>query len=190
MFILLTACLFGCVPENKHRWLTTFFDGVPPLGGATNTTSGVTAPATPTTTKPASPSATVASTKPSSIQHSPYSQRKCDACHESKFSHKLRAPAVDLCLSCHKKFLTPLKFVHAPVASGFCLGCHDPHQSNEKFLLVQAGQPLCRACHDAQDVDSIRAHAKIGTTACQQCHEPHSSDRKDFLKPNVPIPPS
>ena len=30
------ALLAGCSTQTRHKWLTVFFDGVPPLGGVTN----------------------------------------------------------------------------------------------------------------------------------------------------------
>jgi predicted CXXCH cytochrome family protein len=114
--------------------------------------------------------------------HRPYQNRRCDACHESKFSQKLRAPAGEICLLCHKIVFEKAAFRHAPAGDGSCLGCHNPHESAEKFLLTRKGQDVCRECHDERDVAGNAAHVAIGTTPCQACHDPHGGENRLFLK--------
>src|SRR5690242_8148925 len=110
------AVLAGCSTETKQKWLTTFFDGVPPLG-STN------APATRIAPQTQSVNATnvVSKINPSSPLprpaldiHPPYAQRDCTACHESEFSQKMRGKPGEVCFSCHKNFVTPMKVKHQP----------------------------------------------------------------------------
>jgi predicted CXXCH cytochrome family protein len=110
--VLVSALLSGCSTENKHKWLTRFFDGVPPLGGATN------APAPTLATQPATTNE-VAATQPQPqtqqakiFLHQPYAKRQCTECHESQYSQKMKGKAGEACFACHENFLKTAKVKH------------------------------------------------------------------------------
>lgn len=172
----------GCAIPTKRQWLTFFFDGVPPE----KTHSLATAIATTFDgTNVAATRATVAS--PVLMLHSPYAEGKCIACHESKYSQKMRANLGDSCLECHKELLVAGKSWHAPAASGECVVCHEPHQSNRKFLLTQISGRLCAQCHAAGEMATLAAHQGKEGDDCTTCHDPHQSGNKFLLKPQAAL---
>ncbi len=131
------ALLAGCSTQTSHKWLTVFFDGVPPLGGVTN------APAASALTNNVSAAnqnaQAVRFTAPAPIpgsSHPPFNHRHCDACHETG-GGALRLKRPELCWTCHKDFLAGEKVKHQPVENGECNSCHDPHQSPNKKLLLK-----------------------------------------------------
>lgn len=182
--VLGTFLLAACSAHTKREWLPFFFDGVPP-----EKTEGEAVPGPPADAEgrmPEAPPLPAAAVAPAKTVHRPYGERSCDACHESRFSQKLRAPTGEICLLCHKNLFDGASFRHAPAEDGSCLGCHNPHESEEKFLLTRKGQQVCRECHDDP---SAAAHAHVGETACQSCHDPHGGDNRLFLKTGTPPAP-
>lgn len=173
--LLLTA---ACDTPSKQRWLTFFFDGVPPLD---NRTRAETKSVPDTKGETGQEPAAVVPASSGPFLHPPYRTRQCGGCHESAYSQKLRAPREEICLACHKGLLAALPLHHAPAGAGDCLACHDPHQSPEKHLLVRTGPSLCGYCHDPADWGEIPAHATAGEAACQSCHNPHGGAARFFL---------
>ena len=98
------ALLVGCKTENKQKWLTFFFDGVP-NPNATNASVVIydengqpldRAPAIiPTNAAPV--------VKIQFHPHPPYENKECDKCHESRFSVKMRGPLLKVCADCHQR---------------------------------------------------------------------------------------
>ncbi|MBI5394951.1 MAG: hypothetical protein HZA91_06595 [Verrucomicrobia bacterium] len=183
---LASLLLMGCETPTKHELLTFFFDGVdkPIPQVPTPTPDEIRRPASQPSTDALA--AELALKEPAAIIHAPYEVRQCDACHESKFSQKLRADLRDVCLTCHQNVLEKAKFKHAPAESGDCLICHHPHQSKEKSLLTRAGQSVCLECHEKGELIKAPGHKTMGESACQQCHDPHKGDDKYFLKKQLP----
>jgi predicted CXXCH cytochrome family protein len=184
--------LAACSAHTKREWLTFFFDGVPP-----EKKEGQAYPQPPVApeSKALPTGAAVArKTELEKTIHRPFLNRRCDACHESQFSQKLRGPAGEICLLCHKIIFAKAAFRHAPAEDGSCLGCHNPHESTEKFLLTRKGQQVCRECHDERDIAGAAAHVAIGASPCQSCHDPHGGGNRLFLKtaaspaPAEPVP--
>ena len=140
----------SCGAHTKREWLTFFFDGVPP-----EKTEGQAVPGQPSVApgrKAGVPTDNLAAAAvPAKTVHQPYGDRKCDACHESQYSQKLRGAVDEICLLCHKTLFAKALFRHAPAEAGYCLGCHEPHESAGKFLLVRKGRNLCSDCHDDKD---------------------------------------
>jgi predicted CXXCH cytochrome family protein len=177
-----TLLLAACGAHTKREWLTFFFDGVPPEKSDGQAAATQQPPGTPGPRISPLAAALAAKAAPVKTIHRPYDTRRCDACHESQFSQKLRGKAGEICLLCHKIIFSKAAFRHAPAEDGSCLGCHDPHESAEKFLLTRKGQQVCRECHDEKDLAGAAAHVAVGTTPCQACHDPHGGENRLFLK--------
>ncbi|MEW6719744.1 MAG: cytochrome c3 family protein [Thermodesulfobacteriota bacterium] len=186
--ILGTLLLAACGAHTKREWLTFFFDGVPPE--KTESPAGAGQPVASAPPKAAPAAFPAAKAAPEKVVHPPYRDRRCDACHESKFSHKLRGKTGEICLLCHRNLFAEAKFRHAPAEDGSCLGCHNPHESAEKHLLTRKGQHVCRECHDEKDLASAPAHAASGTALCQACHDPHGGGNRLFIKTGAPRAPA
>jgi predicted CXXCH cytochrome family protein len=174
------ALASGCSTQTKRQWLTLFFDGVPPE--KTNRLATATGTALNDTNASTAQARSVALVLQ---MHPPYAEGKCIACHESKYSQKMRVNLGDTCLGCHKDLLVAGKSWHAPAASGECMVCHEPHQSNRKFLLAQPADLLCAQCHAAGEMATVAAHQEKGINDCTTCHDPHQSGSKFLLKPKA-----
>jgi predicted CXXCH cytochrome family protein len=157
----------ACSQAARHKALTTFFDGVPPLEKAD----------TPKGQQPAVGS-TAPPRKAQGSEHGPYAAKLCDACHAKGATNALAPPADELCAQCHT-IKTDKKFMHGPLVSGGCLVCHDPHSSRYPYLLV-SDSGSCLDCHDREAVARIEGH-RIDSN-CTTCHDAHGSDTKYLLK--------
>jgi len=160
----------GCSATSRHKALTLFFDGVPPLGKDEASQQQLT-----TATTIGTPSRPV----PGS-EHGPYAARLCNACHEGGATNALLAPNDELCFRCHAITLDKT-FIHGPLASGGCLVCHDPHNSRYPHLLVSDSGSFCLGCHDRETVANIEGHGDTNQN-CTTCHDAHGSDTKYLLK--------
>jgi len=182
---LLSLCVatgvIGCATENKQKWLSFFFDGVPATGAVTNS------PAIEydengkpldklVVAQPNQPAAA----KPKFVAHPPYEDKKCNECHESRFSVKMKGPQTQVCFACHDDFQSRLKFKHQPAENGECSSCHDPHGSSNPKMLLQTGQQLCASCHDPFPKAKF-THQPAGNGECLSCHNPHASNSKGLL---------
>jgi predicted CXXCH cytochrome family protein len=176
--VLASAQTLGCAtPEQRHRVLALFFDGVPPLHPEE---------AEPTPEEVVDregPAGPWESTElPMVSVHGPVAKKECEQCHMSARSNRLVEPKQDLCWSCHDREDFPGEVVHGPVAAGFCDACHDPHRSPYRFLLVRALAELCDGCHDQSSFAAITEHRTAKGDDCQRCHDPHAGDRRFMLK--------
>jgi predicted CXXCH cytochrome family protein len=158
----------GCDATTRHRILTHFFDGVPPLQEAGQAPGASRAPG-----GGAAPAAKVR-------EHGPYAAKLCDACHDPLATNALVVPRDQLCGRCHEIRLDK-KYVHGPLASGGCLVCHDPHSSPNSHLLVSESGGFCFHCHDRDSVARIGGHEDL-EGGCTDCHDAHQSDTKYLLK--------
>ncbi len=177
LLVCLAALVLSCDEMERHRVLTFFFDGVPPVGSEgfegepfDANSAGLEQPGQ----------------KPAWYVHEP--QKDCTNCHRRQsmggFSSQTRliAPAPQLCYKCHDDPTVLASFVHGPVAVGQCLFCHNPHRSKVEHLLREAEPKLCYLCHDASMIELIPAHLTQQTSACTDCHYPHSGPTKSLLK--------
>jgi predicted CXXCH cytochrome family protein len=163
---LVAGLSLACDATSRHKVLTYFFDGVPPLEipGA----------------EPA-PGAVTPASRPISFQeHGPYAAKQCTACHNQDAGNALVAPPNQLCGHCHALQLDK-PYIHGPLASGDCLVCHDPHSSPYRPLLVSQSDSFCFQCHDRNDISNSPEHANLEET-CTTCHDAHMSNRKYLLK--------
>lgn len=182
---LLVVCgvfiFVGCSSETKHKWMSRFFDGVPPLGGATNVVTVAAEEVAPTNvTHVVIPEAGQTAQLTGSV-HPPFADNSCAECHESKFSQKMKGPMNSVCFSCHDDFLAPAKIKHAPAQNGECTACHSPHDAPNKKLLIRTGRAMCLECHDDPVAQGKVKHQPVEAD-CLDCHSPHASNVKGILK--------
>ena len=170
--------LAACSTPQRHRWLTFFFDGVPPLPGEAPPAA---APAV-TNAPPARPPRPPPPPAPVAFVHEPYREKECRVCHTSNRSEKMKGPMTTVCFACHDDFLAGAAFRHEPAEAGDCMACHLPHRSTFPHLLARSGDALCLDCHDAGEMKESAAHADNGARTCLDCHTPHVSKRKGLLK--------
>ncbi len=176
------AALAGCSTQTKHRWLTFFFDGVPPIGAETNPPPaiaydeegrpvGVFAPSTNAAPAPAPPF----------TRHPPYEDRQCTECHESRFSVQLKGTQLQVCFACHDDFLAAVKVRHQPAENGECSACHDSHGSPLPKMLTRPVPALCAECHEDALAGAAVKHQPVENGECSACHSAHGSDQKGLL---------
>jgi predicted CXXCH cytochrome family protein len=178
--LLFVGMMFqGCSRATRHRILSFFFDGVPPLEepGATNAMDSLQEEAETVEVD----ADTTAPEQSAWSSHPALEDSQCATCHDPDQSYRLMEEPESLCLTCHDD-KTENDYVHAPVDAGECLECHNPHGTQNPSLLVLTGQELCFQCHDAVDIKSSETHEGIEDTACYECHDPHGGDGDYFLR--------
>ncbi|MBU0663279.1 MAG: hypothetical protein KJ990_01905 [Proteobacteria bacterium] len=202
MIFFLTAFLIGCEPQTRHKTLTFFFTGVPPIDEPV--------PIEKTKEQPVTPPAEILK-KPTPVAPNPlfshpvWAAGTCTPCHASTGS--FRAPGVKksspdvfktgagmpgkltlatnkICTQCHKdktpkRALSDNLWLHNSTAKGDCMACHDPHQSKNKNILRQAPSILCLSCHKEGQFLTKPVHQK--KEECLSCHNPHMGIDKNLL---------
>ncbi|MFO1522678.1 MAG: cytochrome c3 family protein [Kiritimatiellia bacterium] len=177
---LCLVSIIGCAtPRSRHEWLTLFFDGVPPEGGAPAAESG--------TPKPRKPKESPVTPKPAQVfvVHDPYKEKSCAECHISKFSQKLTGGMLEVCFKCHDNFLEKAVSKHDPVSGGECTQCHEPHRGKLAKLLKLPTPQGCYECHDDMTKSPV-THDPVKEGSCLECHDPHASKNKKLLKKPTP----
>ena len=179
-----SACLviLSCRPEDKHRWLTVFFDGVPPLHppedakGTEAVAKPQVAPATPTE-RPALPKIVWHEHKATQ------GKTACRSCHNADASYALLRPPTELCVGCHLKDTRQFPRMHGPVALGHCSVCHEPHRSPNKHLVRATPDKLCFLCHEhtPKGGATMGCSRKADDANCVACHHPHGGMDAFFL---------
>jgi predicted CXXCH cytochrome family protein len=170
----------GCAtPEERHRILTLFFDGVPPLYPEKPelAAEGLRESETPQIEL-------ARAVNPNVSVHGPYAEKECDQCHSTRYSNRLIAEKEELCWTCHDREDFAGAVTHGPFAAGFCQGCHEPHRSEHEYLLISDKADLCEGCHEQYDMAVIPEHSSSDDRLCQSCHDPHAGARKYMLKRN------
>jgi predicted CXXCH cytochrome family protein len=198
MVTVLIAILSGCDRQTKHKWLTVFFTGVPPLEEEKN--AAAEKDKTPQTKEKAA-------VRPTVYMHPLTASRQCNRCHQSTanfnmFGGKRQQPVAfrkgmvspgpltrsreQLCIGCHKdksaaEALARGLRLHPTSAKGDCYACHDPHQSTNPYTLLAKPQQICIPCHQDPKIMELAAHKEPG--GCLSCHNPHmGKDRKLLTK--------
>jgi predicted CXXCH cytochrome family protein len=192
--------LTGCDRGTRHKVLTFFFTGVPPLEEQNRSTdegrAGAAASKLPGE-KPAPPKL---------YNHPHYASGRCDKCHDvpSNFRllgqkkiggtpfrkgggspGKILAPIEELCVGCHQdkssaELQSAALWLHSPAAKGECRSCHDAHQSTHSHILLKDRQLICGGCHFQSPVMQRGDHQDPAT--CLGCHNPHLGINRCMLK--------
>ncbi len=173
MFLLLASC----DEVERHKALTFFFDGVPPLRTETPEAQAAGLKENRTADK-----------APTGLWRSHEPVKNCTVCHgEQRRAGAARkvqlvAEVPQLCYNCHKEYSTLQAWVHGPVATGNCLLCHEPHRAKNESLLRKPVPDLCYQCHEEQAIRQIRNHAEASYARCIDCHEGHASAARGLLR--------
>ena len=186
LFVLgcIMCILCSCDPINRHKVLSTIFDGVPTLPPPEQICSEY------AELKLAAFRDELAGKKAEGQEgskteksiHPPYEEKKCDSCHDKTTESGLVRPLNQLCFVCHTDFLKGA-YHHGPAAVADCLNCHVPHDSQNPSLLKVSKADVCATCHkekrQAQGLHNMAVDRKIG---CTDCHNPHYGNSPFFLK--------
>jgi predicted CXXCH cytochrome family protein len=198
--------LVGCSAmdkEDKHRMLTFFFTGVPPLED--ETAAATPADQSPTIALPTPGGRTPvkrASDSTSGVWvHGPVGANQCDLCHTvspgTGFSSvsvpgagvRLQEPKEQLCLGCHPEkgpeaARAQGARLHKPAAAGWCTACHDAHRALRRYQLRGANnRELCSGCHKKSSLSTVTGHTNGGGD-CLNCHNAHMGRTKRMLRVN------
>jgi predicted CXXCH cytochrome family protein len=203
---LFIACGSGCDRYAKHKILTFFFTGVPPLddGGKTAEKEKEAGKKAAEEKKRPKRRSVVKATR---FSHGPYASGACYLCHqisetggfrgfakEAKSAGsiakpgivpgKLVAPLRELCVGCHetKSPETARRnglWVHGPVSAGLCTQCHGPHSSPEPYLLMKKANALCLGCHAGGFIYNKVLHEE--KKECLSCHNAHVGRNSHML---------
>lgn len=173
MFLLLASC----DEVERHKALTFFFDGVPPLRTET-----------PEAQAAGLKDSRAADKAPAGGWHIHEPVKNCTLCHgelrRASASRKVQlvAEVPQLCYTCHKEYSALEAWVHGPVATGNCLLCHEPHKARNESLLRKPVPDLCYQCHEEQAIRLIKNHAEESYARCIDCHEGHASTARGLLR--------
>jgi predicted CXXCH cytochrome family protein len=203
---ILTSSTLGCSKHSRHRVLTFFFTGVPPLEEEVRAEEKKTVENQKTVDAEIPLEKKEIDQKPKIFSHTPYASKSCESCHAvSGFFRSTKintativgrnagapglliVPVKELCIKCHKHF-SPSKIygeglrLHAPAAQGQCTSCHNSHQSENKYLLITKREKICIRCHSAGFMLNSADHKK--STDCLGCHNSHLGKGKDMLQKN------
>jgi len=189
---LLSITLGGCMhidPLEKHKVLTTLFDGVPDLPNLDELCKdNLDDLFNKYYEKKISEAASgdweenKNKKKETRSAHRPWKEKNCLACHDFQADNKLRLPKNKICYLCHKNLIQG-KYVHGPVAVGACLACHNPHSTGHPYLLRRSLKTICFKCH-LEKRQAQRMHERVISHGmyCVDCHDPHSGNMHYFLK--------
>ena len=167
----------SCNDARRHKTLTFFFDGVPPL--ATDTSGDARY----------DPNAAGTARPPTGGWYVHEPLQNCTECHGDRrrrsFSRQIQlvAEVPQLCYKCHDPTVAEDGWVHGPVAAGDCLMCHEPHKTRNAFLLTKTAPSLCYECHEPEAVHLVEHHTDDSYAACGECHEGHAGATRTLLRP-------
>jgi predicted CXXCH cytochrome family protein len=178
----LWVVVVGCDEVERHKTLTFFFDGVPPLGGYVEEEVVV---------DPNAVDARRRRQRPKEVWFIHDPQDECVTCHGEKTKQRWFSAQVqlvvevpELCYGCHENFAELEGWVHGPVANGLCLYCHDPHRSRNEHLLRRPVPDICYGCHEAEVIAAMGQHCTEPYLKCNDCHHGHASAEQHLLKDN------
>lgn len=180
LLVFFGVFVVSCNEVERHKVLTFFFEGVPPLGQEH------------LSEEPVANDLRTSSQAGQQIWFVHEPRKNCTNCHDkskqSKFAPQtyLIKSIPELCYGCHDDFRISAAYVHGPVANGKCLFCHHHHQSKIEHLLLKPEPELCLDCHNVGRIDLIPGHIGKLHLKCTECHDPHKGSARYFLKENLP----
>jgi len=203
---LLIIFISGCDRHARHKVLTFFFTGVPPLEEEKKLLEEekkAAVPAEYTEKKKRKPFQMT-----TQFSHGPFASGKCNQCHEISQTASFRSvgkkeeepgqkakpdisqgrlvvPLNKLCVQCHKTKSRESAYkeglwLHGPVSDGHCTLCHGAHSGPNLYLLFKKADELCLQCHAEGLVFSRAAHKDRGD--CISCHNAHLGKDSRLLK--------
>lgn len=200
--VVLSTLIFavaGCDRYTKHKVLTFFFTGVPPLEEDKKPVTELEKPSKELAEKHKPPP------KPVLFSHTPWAAGRCDQCHKGAkgfgvpgqngtpsvfrkgggMPGKLVLPKTELCIKCHGYLASSQAFIkrlwlHTPTAKGECNKCHDAHQSKNRYTLLEAPEKVCIPCHTEGNI--IKPAEQCKPNECLDCHNPHLGKDRRLLK--------
>lgn len=200
---VLMASASGCERHTRHKVLTFFFTGVPPLEEGKKPVEEE---------KEAAEVSAAREKRRLTLQatpfaHGPYGARLCDHCHKTSSALSFRsfagkgtggtaragrgmtgmlvAPRRELCTECHA-YKSPQRayerglWLHGPVAGGSCMLCHSPHKSPNPYVLRKKPGEICLECHSEGYIMNTASHRR--SRDCLSCHNPHLGKEMSLLK--------
>lgn len=203
--LMIFAMTAGCDKYTKHKILTFFFTGVPPLEeeGTAQVKDETRIPPTDDKKKEKRLPPPIVS-----FTHGPFGAGQCYQCHETSATVGFRkhekgkpegVPKLEqgvpgrlatelktLCIECHTLKSAVLAYssglwVHGPVADGDCIVCHSPHRSPSQYMLLKEKSiELCTQCHTKGYMLEIEEHKE--EKECNLCHNPHLGKDRFLLK--------
>jgi predicted CXXCH cytochrome family protein len=201
-----TLMLSGCDKYTKHRILTFFFTGVPPIDGGQQVQKRMTQAELAKHIRKRRKKREESNIP--AYQHGPFAANQCNQCHATAssatfrkdvknisgisgtlkggISARLVLPLRDLCIDCHAAKAVEAAFrkglwVHGPVSRGICTVCHSPHQSPYKAMLLDGDtRDMCRKCHMKGFITETEDHLR--DVECTECHNPHMGKDRFLLK--------
>lgn len=192
----LGLCGLACSDPVRHRMLTFFFDGVPPLvdpAMAAALDKPEDTVVDPDVDDESLEEQEVKAAEPEPVlepgavrRHPPYTQYKCGACHAMGARQIAQTPQDGLCAQCHEDVPGNLRYVHGPVAVNDCLFCHEPHGGRFRWMLRAEPIDICLQCHDADDLVEGAHHDGTEGVSCLDCHSGHGGADRFFLKTGAP----
>lgn len=175
--LALLAGLTACTTQQRHAWLTVFFEGVPPLAGEGPEPAGPVEPVSLVANLPLA----LATNVVTSLPHAPYREHRCGTCHAPNQPRKMKGTQREICYPCHTNVLSNLQLQHFPARKWLCLSCHQPHLSPAGKLLRKPVPALCNACHKPLN-DKRYVHGAVKKGLCLACHPAHRSPYPNRLR--------
>lgn len=203
LIVVSISLVSGCDRYTKHKVLTFFFTGVPPLEGETRKGEW-------DGQEQKGAGKAKKQVKFVMSAHSFFVSKKCTKCHQTavtrsfrvpgqqvslgsqrlpeinfaKKKGELRVPLKEICVNCHVNRSASFAienglWLHAPVNKANCTICHHQHQSTNKFLLREKPEKLCVRCHSEGLINMTKDHSEVKN--CLQCHNPHLGKNKYLL---------
>jgi predicted CXXCH cytochrome family protein len=179
LLIAAAALICACDPLTRHKVVSTIFDGVPSMPSAEQYCRDYHIQATKDDL--AAKLKQKEGVKNNS-SHPPYTEKKCNDCHDKSTDSGFVVAADLLCAHCHKGYPRG-DFLHGPAAVGACLKCHAPHTADNPSLLLKPAEEVCDACHaEARGSSKLHTGSRAKGMACTDCHDPHGGSDRFFLR--------
>jgi len=115
------------------------------------------------------------------LEHEPFSERDCGACHGEPSAGWEIENVDGLCLGCHDG-ISSEPLVHAALSRGPCTGCHMPHVSDNDGLVRKEVPDLCFQCHPRDEFTRETIHEPVREGNCLACHLPHGGKTAGFFR--------